>query len=80
MQIPIQTGRIKTTGCTMEYFRFGHGRETLVILSGLSVQSVMNAADAAADAYRLLTDDLRSMCLTAGKICPPRCFQILNNY
>ena len=41
----------------MDYFKFGHGRETLVILPGLSMQSVMLYADAVADAYKPLTDD-----------------------
>ena len=33
------------------YFRFGEGAKTLVILPGLSVQSVMGSADAVAAAY-----------------------------
>ena len=41
----------------MDFFRFGHGEKALVILPGLSVDSVMKYADAVADAYRLLTDD-----------------------
>ena len=40
----------------MDYFRFGHGEKILVILPGLSVQSVMGAADAVAAAYRSLED------------------------
>lgn len=54
---PVQTGSVKTGDFTMEYFRFGHGRKTLAILPGLSLRSVIYAADAVADAYRLLTDD-----------------------
>lgn len=42
---------------TMDFFRFGHGKDILVILPGLSVQSVMGSAEAVADAYRPLTDD-----------------------
>lgn len=41
---------------SMDYFRFGRGERTLVILPGLSVQSVMGAADAVAAAYRSLED------------------------
>ena len=41
----------------MDYFRFGRGEKTLVILPGLSVQSVMGSAEAVAEAYHLLTDD-----------------------
>lgn len=48
---------VNTNGFTMDFFRFGCGGEALAILPGLSVQSVMNLADAVADAYRLLADD-----------------------
>ena len=41
----------------MDFFRFGHGKETLVILPGLSVQSVMVFADAVAEAYQRLAND-----------------------
>ena len=40
----------------MDYFQFGNGKETLVILPGLSLQSVMNFADMVADAYQILAD------------------------
>ena len=40
----------------MEYFAFGKGEKTLVILPGLSIQSVMGAADAIAEAYRSLAE------------------------
>ena len=40
----------------MDFFRFGRGEKTLVILPGLSVQSVMGAADAIAEAYRPIED------------------------
>ena len=53
--IPIET--IKTDAFSMDYFKFGRGEKTLVILPGLSVQSVMGSADAVADAYQILTDD-----------------------
>ena len=54
MSILIET--VKTERFTMEFFRFGAGEKTLVILPGLSVQSVMGAADAVAGAYHALTD------------------------
>ena len=41
----------------MDYFRFGSGSDTLVILPGLSVQSVMGSSDAVAQAYALLAQD-----------------------
>ena len=47
---------ITAPGFSMEYFRFGKGQKTLIILPGLSVQSVMGAADAIAEAYRSLSD------------------------
>lgn len=48
---------IRTDLFSMDYFRFGRGEKTLVILPGLSVQSVMSSADAVAAAYQPLTDD-----------------------
>ena len=41
----------------MEYFQFGNGAKTLVILPGLSVQSVMLSADAIAQAYQPLCEE-----------------------
>lgn len=57
MSEKIRTETIKTNGFTMNCFRFGHGDKTLAILPGLSIESVMNYADAVAAAYDLLTDD-----------------------
>ena len=54
MSILIET--IKTDRFSMDFFRFGNGDKTLVILPGLSIQSVMGAANAIADAYRSLAD------------------------
>ena len=53
----IKTEAVRTEHFSMEYFKFGHGSQTLVILPGLSVQSVMGSADAVAEAYKLLTED-----------------------
>ena len=55
MSIKIET--VKTESFEMEYFKFGRGKEPLVILPGLSVQSVMPAADIVAEAYDVLADD-----------------------
>ncbi len=55
MKAQIET--IYTDRFSMDYCRFGRGAETLVILPGLSVDSVMNYADAVAESYRPLTDD-----------------------
>lgn len=55
MKTQIQT--VETESFSMDYMRFGQGQKILVILPGLSVQSVMGFADAIADAYLPLTDD-----------------------
>ncbi len=54
MNIRIET--VHTGAFSMNYFRFGSGEKTLVILPGLSVQSVMGAADAVEAAYRSMED------------------------
>ena len=51
-----QAETIRTDDFTMDFFRFGHGEKAFVILPGLSVESVLNYADAVAKAYSLLTD------------------------
>ena len=48
---------VKTSSFTMDFCRFGNGKNTLVILPGLSVQRVLPAADAIAEAYQILTED-----------------------
>ena len=53
--IPIE--RVECQDFAMEYFHFGTGVRTLVILPGLSVQSVMGSADAVAQAYDALAQD-----------------------
>ena len=55
MDISIET--IDTGAFTMRFLRFGKGERTMVILPGLSVQSVMCAAEAVAEAYAALTED-----------------------
>ena len=42
---------------TMDWFRFGSGEKTFVILSGLSVQSVMGSAEAIESAYSDFSED-----------------------
>lgn len=54
-EIPIET--VETEDFSMEFFRFGEGGKTLVILPGLSVQSVMGSAAAVAEAYQMFTDE-----------------------
>ena len=55
----------------MDYFKFGQGEKKLVILPGLSVQSVMGSADAVADAYRILTDNFTVYLFDRRKELPP---------
>ena len=57
MSAEIQIETVRTGAFTMDFFRFGQGRRPLVILPGLSVQSVMGASSAVAGAYRPLTED-----------------------
>lgn len=53
--IPIET--VSLDGFSMNYFQFGHGDKTMVILPGLSVQGVMGAASQVAEAYQPMTED-----------------------
>ena len=69
MHIPIETVRTETF--TMNFFRFGRGSRTLVILPGLSVQNVMPAADAVAEAYRALEDDFTIYLFDRRSNLPP---------
>ena len=55
MSIPIET--VTADAVVMNYFRFGRGEKTLIILPGLSIQSVAGCADAVAQEYAALTDD-----------------------
>jgi pimeloyl-ACP methyl ester carboxylesterase len=53
--VPVDT--VETDRCSMEFCRFGKGDRTLVIVPGLSVQSVMPSANLIAEAYKELADD-----------------------
>ena len=48
---------VKTESFSMNYCQFGQGKETLVIIPGLSVQSVLGFAEAIAESYQALADD-----------------------
>ena len=48
---------VTTDTFEMDYCRFGTGEKTLVVLPGLSVQSVMGSADAIAGRYQMFADD-----------------------
>ena len=55
----------------MDFFRFGHGKEKLVILPGLSVQSVMLSADAIEKAYSPLANDFTVFVFDRRRELPP---------
>ena len=53
----IEIERFMAHDFTMQYFRFGQGEKTMVILPGLSIGSVMPSAQAIADEYAIFQDD-----------------------
>ncbi|MBO4537641.1 MAG: alpha/beta hydrolase [Erysipelotrichaceae bacterium] len=53
----IQIERFEAYDFTMQYFRFGEGEKTMVILPGLSIGSVMPSAQAIADEYAVFQED-----------------------
>ena len=63
--------KVRTEAFSMSYFRFGHGEKPLVILPGLSVQSVMRSADAVASAYAALTADFTIYVFDRRENLPP---------
>ncbi len=69
MCIPIET--VKTDTFEMRFFRFGHGEKTLVILPGLSVQSVMETADAVAEAMALFAENYTVYVFDRRQDLPP---------
>ena len=69
MSIQIET--VQTARFSMDFFRFGHGERPLVILPGLSVQSVMGAANAVANAYRSLEDRFTLYVFDRRRDIPP---------
>ncbi len=70
MRVQIKT--VRTDRFSMDYFQFGRGEQILVILPGLSVQSVMGAADAIAAAYRPLEDRFTIYVFDRRSDIPPR--------
>ena len=53
----VSVGTVRTEEFSMDYIRFGRGSKTLVILPGLSVQSVTGSAEAVARAYEPFSDE-----------------------
>jgi len=67
----IKINTVTTPSFSMDYFKFGRGEKTLAVLPGLSVQSVMKSADAAAKAYSELEDDFTVYVFDRRKELPP---------
>ena len=53
----IKVEAVCTERFEMDFFRFGEGEKTLVMIPGLSVQSVMGSAKAIANEYAVMSDD-----------------------
>ncbi len=67
----VKIEEVRTGTFAMRYFRFGRGERTLVILPGLSVQSVMGAADAVAGLYQSLEDRFTIYVFDRRRELPP---------
>ena len=57
MSESIKIETVKKDDFEMDYFKFGQGKDTMVIIPGLSVDGVMKYADAVAGAYAPMTED-----------------------
>ena len=69
--MPIQIETVKTEGFSMDFFRFGSGGKALVILPGLSVQSVMLSAEAVREAYAVMERDFTVYVFDRRRELPP---------
>lgn len=67
----IQIETVRTNTFEMNYFHFGTGEKPFVILPGLSLKSVMGAADAIAGAYRKFTDEYTVYVMDRRSQLPP---------
>ena len=68
--IKIET--VQLSGLSMDYFKFGSGEKTFVILPGLSITSVMSAADAIAAGYKLMEKDFTVYVFDRRKLLPKK--------
>lgn len=55
--VAVSVNTVTTDSFEVDYLQFGNGEKTMVILPGLSVQSVMGSADAVAQAYSQFADE-----------------------
>jgi len=67
----ISVSSVKTDLFTMDYFRFGTGPRTMVILPGLSIQSVIPSAELVAQAYQSFARDYTVYVFDRRKDLPP---------
>ena len=67
----ISVSSVKTDLFTMDYFRFGTGSRTMVILPGLSIQSVIPSAELVAQAYQSFARDYTVYVFDRRKDLPP---------
>ena len=65
-----EAGIVRTKGFEMEYFTFGNGDKTFVMIPGLSVQSVVSAKDAVEDAYSLFKNGFTAYLFDRRKTVP----------
>ena len=70
MKVNTKIETIKTDAFTMDFFRFGNGNKTLVIIPGVSLQSVMNFADAITESYKLFANDFTIYVMDRRKNLP----------
>ena len=62
---------VKTATCETDWFRFGSGKKSLVVLPGLSVQSVTDFAQQIANDYAALASDFTVYVFDRRKNLPP---------
>ena len=71
MKTDIFMDTVRTERFRMDYFRFGEGQRALVVLPGLSVQSVRGFANAVAEMYRDFTGDYTVYVMDPREDLPP---------
>lgn len=65
-------GTVKTDGFEMEYCKFGSGPRTFVMIPGLSIQSVMGAANDVEAGFELFKDDFTTYLFDRRKEVPEK--------
>ena len=70
MAVNMLLGTVQAENFAMDYLKFGNGARNLVIIPGVSVQSVMNYAEAITESYKLLTEDFTVYVLDRRKDMP----------